>query len=139
MINDIWRAATIELSNAENITSVLTYQQFPPLKRDDPNGMGIDAAAELHKELLIVIISIYWHEADQTDRFNSVIQDAMKKIEKTAEEQHALHPFKYSNYAAWWQDPPKSWGENAMSTLKEVSRKYDPNGLFQKQVVGYTL
>jgi hypothetical protein len=117
----------------------LTYQQFPPQKINDPNGMGIDAEAELHKELLIIIISVYWHQADQTDRFNKVIQDAMEQIEKAAIEENVLHPYKYSNYAAWWQDPPKSWGSKAMNNLKEVSLKYDPNGLFQKQGVGYTL
>jgi hypothetical protein len=138
-INDIWRAATLEVSDAENITSCLTYQQFPPQKKDDPNCMGIDANAELHKDHLILIISVYWHQADQTARFNKVFKDAMEKIEIAAEEENALHPYRYSNYASWWQEPPKTWGAKAIEDLAEVSRKYDPNGFFQKQVVGYRL
>jgi hypothetical protein len=138
-INDIWRAATLEVSDAEKITSCLTYQQFPPQKKGNPNGMGLNAGAELHKDHLIVIISVYWHEQDQTPRFNKVFKDAMEKVEVAAEQENALHPFRYANYAAWWQDPPKSWGPEAMQNLAEVSRKYDPNGFFQKQVAGYRL
>jgi hypothetical protein len=50
-----------------------------------------------------------------------------------------LHPYKYSNYASWWQEPPKTWGSKAIKDLADVSRKYDPNGFFQTQVVGYKL
>jgi hypothetical protein len=101
--------------------------------------MGIDANAELHKEHLITIVSVYWHHTGQTDRFNKVFKDAIGKIEIAAEEENALHPYEYSNYASWWQEPPKTWGSKAIKDLAEVSRKYDPNGFFQKQVVRYKL
>jgi hypothetical protein len=138
-INDIWHAATLEVSNAQNITSCLTYQQFPPQKKDNPNGMGLNADAELHKDHLIVIISVYWHEADQTDRFNKAFKDAMENTDIAADEENALHPYRYCNYASWWQNPLKTWGANAVQNLAEVSRKYDSNGFFQKHVVGYRL
>ena len=38
----------------------------------------------------------------------------------------------YLNYADSTQDPVKSYGEDNVEFLRDVSRKYDPEGLFQK-------
>lgn len=138
-INDIWRTATLEVADVENITSCLTYQQFPPQKKDNPNGIGLDADAELHNDHHIIIISVYWYQEDQTARCNEVFRDAMEKIENAAEEENALHPYKYCNYAAWWQDPLKTSKAETNGKMAEVSGKYDPDGFFQKQVMGYRL
>lgn len=138
-INSVWRAATLEIADSPNITSVLTYQQFPPQHQDNPNGLGLDASADLHKHLLVLVVSIYWHERTDSERITKVAKGAVEKIEAVATEEDALYPYKYMNYAAFWQDPPKSCGAAAVSAMKEVSRKYDPNGLFRKQAVGFKL
>lgn len=39
--------------------------------------------------------------------------------------------FKYLNYATAWQDPLGSYGKEGLEVLKKVSRKYDPEGVFQ--------
>ncbi|KAF2107184.1 hypothetical protein BDV96DRAFT_625589 [Lophiotrema nucula] len=136
-INSIWRAATLEIIDSPNITSVLTYQTFPPLKRNDPNGMGIDSNSELHKEHLILIISIYWLESKDNERIIKVAKDALEKMEAAAAEENALHPYKYINYASFWQDPPSSYGQATLDASNEVSKKYDPDGLFRRQAVGF--
>jgi hypothetical protein len=40
------------------------------------------------------------------------------------------------NYCAEWQRPFESYGEENWQFLKEMSKKYDPEGLFQKGCVG---
>jgi hypothetical protein len=45
-------------------------------------------------------------------------------------------PYLYLNYAASWQDPINSYGPASVANLQAVSRKYDPSGVFQKQVPG---
>ncbi|PVH94315.1 FAD-binding domain-containing protein [Periconia macrospinosa] len=136
-INSIWREATNLISDSPNITSVLTYQQFPPQDKDNPNGMGLNASDELHKDHFIIIISIYWHEIKDSERIANTTKDAVNKMEAAAAEENALHPFKYINYAAFWQQPPSSYGQGAKDAAEEVSAKYDPYLLFRKQAVGF--
>jgi len=42
----------------------------------------------------------------------------------------------YTNYAADFQDPMTGYGLRSLAFMREVSRKYDPQGIFQKQVPG---
>ncbi|KAK8877503.1 FAD-binding protein [Apiospora arundinis] len=42
----------------------------------------------------------------------------------------------YANYADNSQSPYKSWGADSVSKLQAASRKYDPEGVFQKRVPG---
>jgi methenyltetrahydromethanopterin cyclohydrolase len=138
-INKIWHDATEKITDVENLTSVLTYQTLPPVYKDNLNGMGLDPDEELHKTHVVLIISIYWSEDKETERVTKLAQEAMKEIEKVAEEEGALHKWRYMNYAGSWQDPAKSYGEKALKELHATSKKYDPNGLFQKQAVGFRL
>ena len=47
-----------------------------------------------------------------------------------------LHKFQYINYADPSQKPIASYGAANVRRLKAASRKYDPKGVFQKQVPG---
>lgn len=138
-INKIWHDATEKISDVDNLTSVLTYQTLPPQFPENPNCMGLDPDLELHKSHLVLIISIYWSEAKETEPMSKLTQDAVMEIEKVSREEGALHEWKYMNYAGSWQDPVKSYGEKTLKELKDVSRKYDPKGIFQKQAVGFKL
>ncbi|KAI1259890.1 hypothetical protein F5Y18DRAFT_432862 [Xylariaceae sp. FL1019] len=78
----------------------------------------------------------YW--ADEKD--DKLIYDMMKStVERvrsmTVEHQTALD-FIYLNYAADFQDPIGSHGAENKEKLQDVSRRYDPEGLFQKRVPG---
>lgn len=48
----------------------------------------------------------------------------------------AGHPFQYLNYAAPFQDPLASYGVKNLQRLREVSKKYDPDQVFQRLVPG---
>ncbi|KAK8134766.1 FAD-binding domain-containing protein [Apiospora sp. TS-2023a] len=47
-----------------------------------------------------------------------------------------LVDFVYPNYADASQDPYKTWGAASLAKLQAASRKYDPQGVFQKRVPG---
>lgn len=42
----------------------------------------------------------------------------------------------YLNYAGGFQDPIASYGEDSVRFLKQVARKYDLSGVFQKAAKG---
>ena len=53
-----------------------------------------------------------------------------------AREMGGERDFVYFNYADVSQDPLGSYGEENVRFMKEVARKYDPEGFFQKRVSG---
>jgi hypothetical protein len=141
-INDIWNATTPSLSSAQNIMSVITYQQCPPLPPaadSGPNAMGFATDSKAHENVIIFIASLYWDLASDSENVIQTTREMMDKIEEATKDEGAFHAFKYMNYAAPWQNVLESYGEEAYRALKEVSAKYDPEGLFQKQALGFKL
>jgi len=60
----------------------------------------------------------------------------IKDIACIAEEMGLLHKFQYINYADPSQKPIASYGVENVEFLRQVSRKYDPEGVWQRQVPG---
>jgi hypothetical protein len=64
------------------------------------------------------------------------VKKFIAQTEQAGEKMGLLSPYIYLNYAATWQDPLDGYGAAVKSELWEVSEKYDPEGVFQKQVPG---
>lgn len=58
------------------------------------------------------------------------------ELERYAESLDSLVPWQYVNYADPSQDPLKSYGRRNVKFMKEVAKKYDPTGVFQRMVPG---
>jgi hypothetical protein len=103
--------------------------------------MDFDHDANLHEKLIVLIISTYWSQpdADAYTKVKAVTKDVIDQIEDIARQENAYHPYKYVNYAGFWQDSMKSYGPEAHQRLIQVSKKYDPTGVFKRQAVGFKL
>lgn len=55
----------------------------------------------------------------------------------TAHEMQKSHRYIYQNYAAAEQKVFEGYGEENLESLRQVSKKYDPDGVFQKLQPGY--
>ncbi len=60
------------------------------------------------------------------------------EIEKEAQQNKPslYHPYKYLNYADGSQDVIGGYGNKSVNRLRKVSKRYDPRGVFQRQVPG---
>ncbi|KAI4868741.1 hypothetical protein F4820DRAFT_408617 [Hypoxylon rubiginosum] len=69
---------------------------------------------------------------NQVDSLNSlrIMTLVEGDIEKDAERRGRKVPHIYLNYTSSFQDPFASYGEENKKFLREVSRRYDPHGLF---------
>ena len=82
-----------------------------------------------------VITAVYANAAD-----DAIVQKNLQAI--VSKHENILHskglyiPYKYLNYADKSQDPFGSYGPQMKARLQAVSKKYDPNGLFQTSVPG---
>ena len=47
-----------------------------------------------------------------------------------------LHDFVYLNYANQAQNPIATYGRENVAGLKKAAERYDPRGVFQRQVPG---
>ncbi|KUI67310.1 Bifunctional solanapyrone synthase [Cytospora mali] len=114
-----------------------TLQPYPvPLLRASVakggNSLGLDPEVPAVSILLLT----YWTSRDNDDRVGATMKAILEAIQGMASERKTALEFVYLNYAAAFQDPIASYGEENRRRLQEVSRKYDPQGLFQKAVPG---
>ncbi|KAK7983637.1 hypothetical protein PG989_011039 [Apiospora arundinis] len=97
------------------------------------NSLGLD---ESDGNLFNVLLTATW--ADKKDDPLVVSQTCrmFEQFEAKAERLGVTNPYLYLNYAASWQDPINGYGAESKEFLQKVSSKYDPEGLFQKNVPG---
>ncbi|ROW12031.1 hypothetical protein VPNG_05197 [Cytospora leucostoma] len=115
----------------------LTFQPYPiSLLRASVakggNSLGLDPEVPAVSVLLLT----YWASRDDDDRVNETFKGILEAIQGVAAEKGTALDYVYLNYAAAFQKPLDSYGQENKRKLQEVSRKYDPEGLFQKGVPG---
>ena len=60
----------------------------------------------------------------------------LDKAESLAKQVGVYTPFIYGNYGSEFQDVIAGYGAQSVGFLKNMSNKYDPNGVFQNRVPG---
>lgn len=131
-------AALDPLKKCEGITASLTLQPYPVslLEKCVSGGGNSLGLAPSDGPLVSVLLLTWWKSKDDDEKIISSLRSVLDTIDKDAEDRGTAVPFKYMNYAHDFQDPINSYGEENKAKLQEVSKKYDPEGLFQKGVPG---
>lgn len=65
----------------------------------------------------------------------TILRRTFEQIDKAAARQ-SVHSYRFMNYCAMWQRPYEGCGEGNLRIMREASRKYDPDGLFQNGCTG---
>lgn len=97
------------------------------------NSLGITPA---DGPLVSILLLTYWKNKSDDAQILEVLKGALEKIQEVAVEKGTKVDYTYMNYSFIWQDPVGSYGKENVKKLREVSRKFDPEGLFQKGVPG---
>ncbi|KFA54288.1 hypothetical protein S40293_04840 [Stachybotrys chartarum IBT 40293] len=133
---------TIEVMNTVSHIPNLTWDfQFEPMSRHvieasnakGGNVMGLDSATE---DLLVLFLMPLWEDAQYDSEVHAAAELWYNSIKEYTISRGKDHTWEFANYAAWFQDPMASYGPENLQFLQDVSRKYDPSGLFQKAVRG---
>ena len=90
-------------------------------------GLASDEGA-----LNLVSLALRWTDAADDDLVNMEAQALIDLGETRAKELNVHHPYKYANYAEYFQDVWTGLGENNLKGLRQLQRKYDPDGIFTK-------
>lgn len=86
--------------------------------------------------LIIIMIQTMWSNAADDTRIFPALEDLRNKLKQLASESQLLHPYIFTNYAYQRDDVIARYGQESVKTLWEVSKKYDPVGVFQRAVPG---
>jgi hypothetical protein len=137
-------AADIFNSNLDRVTSIegmvfsFTMQPYPLslLKKTVQAGGNVLGLDPEDGPLVSILILLYWQNESDDQTVLSTAREIIEAIDKDASLKGSNVPFKYLNYAFNFQDPISSYGPENQKKLRDASRKYDPDGLFQKGVPG---
>ncbi|KAM0278393.1 hypothetical protein ACHAQH_005215 [Verticillium albo-atrum] len=115
--------------------------QFEPLSRriqkaSQARGGNIMGVADVEEDLLIVFVMPLWSDAKYDDEVHAASEKWYRAVKEYTQSIDKDHPFEFANYAASYQDPMASYGQENLEFLRTVSRKYDPKSMFQMAVRG---
>lgn len=97
------------------------------------NMLGLD---RIQDNAIVLVTDVQVETRELSQAIAPKMKAGMAEIEAYAESIGAGIEFRYSNYCDGSQDPFASYGEESIKHMREVSRKYDPHGVFQFRVPG---
>lgn len=89
-----------------------------------------------NEPLIIVSFTVNWAERGDDEFVKTTTRRTVEQIDAVAAANETGHRYRYLNYCAEWQRPFEGYGEENLRFLQRVSRRYDPEGLFQRGCVG---
>lgn len=140
-IHSLWKGLVPEICETfayANPTAELTFQALPPVpqNRMRPNSLGFAPDSKPETDLVFLQVIFAFDDQKASEGLYKGLKDLIEKFEELTEEENVRHEFKYLNFAAWFQDPLGGYGKEKKKELREVARRYDPEGVFQRQVTG---
>jgi len=73
-----------------------------------------------------------WSDPSDEDRVRAGVKKLIDTAEKVSKEHGTYLPYRYANYSSRDQDPIASYGEENVEKLREIAKRYDSEGVFQK-------
>lgn len=139
-IISIWKSTALSMQQVTNITTSMTFQSIPPPPSVlSPNVLGFLPGSTPHKNLVLMLLSTFFEESTAYEQIDMLTKGFFAAVDEVAEDEGGNREYTYLNYAAKWQRPLKDYGMVQWSYLAIKSRKYDPNGVFQRQVGGFKI
>ncbi|KAK5115415.1 hypothetical protein LTR85_009875 [Meristemomyces frigidus] len=124
-------------ANVKNLVFTLVLQPFPSsVSQNDcplPLGLNHDASGAA---LVNVSFTVNWPLAKDDETVKALTRLATEEIDDFASANGTGHRYRYLNYCAEWQRPFEGYGVENLAFLRDVSARYDPDGLFQKGCPG---
>ena len=139
-ITDIWKQEVDPIkTRVGGIVPVLTFQVITSamIKHMSDNGGNALGLEDEDAPLMLVISSAMWTNGADDEIVYTAYRNWLARSTKRAKELGLHHRYLYMNYASQFQDPIRGYGDKNAARLKEVAKKYDPDGVFQRLQPGY--
>lgn len=135
---EIFKPALDKVKSMDGMVFSFTMQPYPVslLKRTGPAGGSVLGLDPTDGPLVSILILLYWNKQSDDEVVLGTARGGIDAIDKDAAARGTLVRYKYLNYTFDFQDPIWSYGQENRKKLQDASRKYGPDGLFQKGVPG---
>lgn len=119
----------------------VAYSILQPLPRcfarhSKTRGVNMLGADRIQDNAILLVTAIQVETWQLAQAIAPKFKAGVAEIEAYAKSLGADIDFLYGNYCDESQDPFASYGEKNIMHMREVSRKYDPDGVFQSRVPG---
>ncbi|RYC56975.1 hypothetical protein CHU98_g9232 [Xylaria longipes] len=135
---DIWNSTFFPIDAAGGVIWFCHFETVPTIMNAyaDETGGNVLGLRPQDGNGVVMLISAFWTDGTKTQAIQKAGETALKKVRSAAKSKGIGWEFQYLNYAGGFQDVIKSYGPENVEFLKKVSRKYDPDQVFQKRVPG---
>ncbi|KAL2171199.1 hypothetical protein VTG60DRAFT_3510 [Thermothelomyces hinnuleus] len=137
-LRDRWQATLETIKDAEGLVFSLVF--FPITKAllqhsAEAGGNAMDIPPS-DGPLFVLLINPIWARPEDDRRIFAAVETLIADMRRLAAEKGLLHRYIFANYAYQKDYVMAGYGEKSLERLREVSRKYDPDGMFQRGVPG---
>ncbi|KAF5591158.1 6-hydroxy-D-nicotine oxidase [Fusarium subglutinans] len=122
----------------DGVTWSIAFEPLVAAMLDGPKHTNVLGLQSTH-DGYIVLISALWPNLAVSSNVDETAKKVLSVWEEDARAKGLLQMFQYLNYAAPYQRPFESYGDDELEFLKSVSKKYDPAQILQKRVGGFKL
>ena len=126
-----------EIKKVSGIVWTLVFQPLLPSAtlHHASNSMGINTS----KTLTIMHVNVVWNKASDDAVVHAAAERLLGRVEACARQRGVFCEYKYANYCSAAQNPYDGYGKERHQFLRDVSSRYDPDGIFQRGVPGHKL
>ena len=137
-LHQVWLKTLEPLRPLQGLIFSFSYFPFTKAlltnsKKAGDNAKDIDPA---DGPLLGILINPIWDLAEDDQRVYSALEELMQSLKRIASDKGMLHRYIFTNYGHYKENVLGGYGESSVQRMQAVSKKYDPDGIFQKAVPG---
>ena len=112
----------------------ITVPMMEAMKKNGGNALGLDPDDGAR---MLVHIPCWWTNEVDDERVYGFVSRVLARVNEEAKKRGLSDRYRYMNYASMFQNVIAGYGEDNKRMLKDVARKYDPTGVFQRLQPGY--
>jgi len=127
----IWENGTRAFVNVEGM-----FFEFLTQPQAVTNGTNMFGLVPGKTDYVMNLMTASYANAADDAYVQTAVTDIIEKQKAVLRSGGYLVDFIYQNYADVSQDVHASWGADNVAKLQAVSKKYDPQGVFQNMVPG---
>ena len=134
-IHAFYKRGVKAMRQVKGMTWTLILQPLLPAmaKKGQTDSMGL---ADRTEPLVIVLFTAVWEKKTDDELVRQTARVTIDDIDDLARAKGTADSYRYLNNCASWQSPFDGYGAENKRFLQQMSRVYDPDGLFQRACSG---
>lgn len=138
LYNEAQRVLSPVTKNNANVAFEVVVQPLPQIitYRSNLTGGNVMGITPEDGDLVNAHLPAQWLSPELDELIERTSREFISRARQCAERYGASASQIYLNYANKWQDPIDGYGKENFDFLRNVSMKYDPQGIFQEAESG---